>query len=106
MPQGSWTAAKHYEFDDAILDAGGPVQVFRDLSGGVEFKPQGVHVDRSNNATQEALGYAYIDGYLFGENETFRKRWRVDIGRPVGLAFRAVYAAQTTARGIRLLCEA
>jgi hypothetical protein len=31
--------------------------------------------------------------------------YRVDIRRPVGLAFRKIYAAGTTARGIRLISE-
>jgi hypothetical protein len=105
MPAGAFTAARHFSFDDAILDSGTGVQEFKSMRTNQEFKPQCIHVNRSNDDDENAAGYAWIRGYLFGENESYVDDYCVDIRRPVGYAFRAIYSEGTTARGIKLLSE-
>jgi hypothetical protein len=105
MPAGAFTAARHFSFDDAVLDSGVGVQEFKVMRTGQEFKPQCIFVNESNNDNENAAGYARIRGYLFGENESYVDDYIVDVRRPVGLAFRAIYSQGTTARGIKLLSE-
>lgn len=99
MPRGSFTAARHFNIPD------GQTMDFKQARGQESFAPQAVMCNSSSDQNEQAAGYAYIDGYLFGENDTHRAIYRIDIGRPVGLAFAKIYAEGTTARGIKLLSE-
>lgn len=105
MPSGAFTGGMSFEVDDAVLDSGSGFQDFRDIVRPMEFKPQSIHINRSNDSDQDTAGWCVIDGYLFGENEEFRKLWRVPVRQPVGYAFARVYSAGTTARGIYLVNE-
>ena len=109
MPIGAFTAARHLPIDDDLIALGDDsYQDFQAVADamGQQFTPQGIHVNYSSNAAQEAAGYAMVDGYLIGENESFRRVWRVILREPVGLAFARIYnSAPTTARGISLLSE-
>lgn len=115
MPRGAFTGARHVSFDDTWLAAGTGVKTYMDLPYGdgtqlvstnrADFRPQGIIVNSSSDATQQTFGYAMIRGYLWGENDQFADTYRVPLGVPVGLAFRAIYAAGTTARGIKLFEE-
>lgn len=105
MPSGAFSAARHLDFDDAWLNAGVGSMDFKDLRGDQDFRPQAVIVNASTELAQNTAGYAVIDGILFGENDSFRRKWPVDLRRPVGLAFRKIWAAGTTARGIAILTE-
>jgi len=109
MPIGAFTAGRHLPIDDTeIALADDSYQDFHPIAVGlgIQFTPQGVHVNYSSNAAQEGAGYAVIDGYLIGENERFRRAWRVLLRQPIGLAFSRIYnSATTTARGITLLSE-
>ena len=105
MPAGAFTGGMSFELDDTILDSGAGSQDFRDVVRPMEFKPQCIHVNRSNDSDQDDAGWCIIDGYLFGENEEFRKLWRVPVRQPVGYAFAVIYSAGTTARGIYMVNE-
>jgi hypothetical protein len=105
MPAGAFSAARHLAFDDDWLNTGVGSMDFKDLRGDMDFRPQAVIVNSSSNSTQNTDGYAVIDGILFGENDSFRRLWPVELRRPVGLAFRKIWAAGTTARGIAILTE-
>ncbi|MFA5166787.1 MAG: hypothetical protein WC449_05880 [Candidatus Paceibacterota bacterium] len=106
MPRGAFTAARTFRFDNAEIAAGVGFQLAEELAGEQRFTPQAVHIGRSSDADEESAGYASIDGYLVGENEKFRKVWRVVTRIPVGLAFRCIYnTADTTARDITALEE-
>lgn len=105
MPAGSFSAARHLEFSDGWLNSGTGSVDFKDLRGDQDFRPQAVMVNSSTDVDETTAGYATIDGILFGENDSFRRLWTVDLRRPVGLAIRKVWAAGTTARGILLLTE-
>lgn len=108
MPSGAFTAARHLAVSDTEIATGTGYQDYKTLrtTRGEQFTPQAVHIDRSSDTDEDGLGYASIDGFLVGENETHRKTWRVVTHMPVGLAFARVYnTANTTARGISLLEE-
>jgi hypothetical protein len=105
MPHGAFSAARHFDFDDTWLNGGTGSVDFKDLRGYQDFRPQAVLVNSSTSATQNTAGYAVIDGVLFGENDSFRRKWPVDLRRPVGLAIRKIWAEGTTARGIAILTE-
>lgn len=105
MPAGAFSAARHMSVEDSFLDAGVGSINFKQLRGDQDFRPQGIHCNSSNDATENAAGYAQVRGTLYGENESFVDTYYVDIRRPVGLAFRTIYAAGTTARGIKLVSE-
>jgi hypothetical protein len=92
-------------FTDAWLAAGIGHKDFKDLRGDQDFRPQAVRADSSSDAGQETAGYCVIDGTLYGENDSFRKTRRIPTRTPVGLAFRKVWAAGTTARGLEILTE-
>jgi hypothetical protein len=109
MPIGAFTAARHLPINDDLIELGDDsYQDFQTIANGMgqQFTPQGIHVNFSSVPAQEAAGYAIVDGYLIGENESFRRAWRVILREPVGLAFARIYnSATTTARGISLLSE-
>lgn len=105
MPRGAFTAGRHISFDDAWLAAGVGSIDFMTLRNGQDFRPQAVYVNNSSVVLEETAGYATIRGILHGENDAFVDTYRIDIRRPVGLAFRKIWANGTTARGIRLLSE-
>jgi hypothetical protein len=105
MPRGAFTAGRHISFDDTWLTAGVGSIDFMTLRNGQDFRPQAIYVNNSSNATEETAGYATIRGILHSENDTFVDTYRVDVRRPVGLAFRKIWATGTTARGIKLLSE-
>jgi hypothetical protein len=105
MPRGAFTAGRHISFDDTWLVAGVGSVDFMTLRNGQDFRPQAVYVSNSSVALEETAGYAIIRGILSGENDAFVDSYRVDTRRPVGLAFRKIWAAGTSARGIKLLSE-
>lgn len=106
MPRGAFTGARTFRFDNTEIASGVGFQMSEDLAGEQRFVTQATHVGRSSDADEESAGYASIDGYLIGENEEYRKVWRVVTRIPVGLAFRCVYnSAATTARDITAIEE-
>lgn len=106
MPAGAFSAARHLSFSDDWLVAGTGALDFKDLRDDMDFRPQAITVDSSSNSTENSDGYATVDGILFGENDSFRRQWKIPLRQPVGLAIRKVWAgAGTTARGISLLTE-
>lgn len=105
MPRGAFTAGRHISFSDTWLAAGVGAMDFKTLENGQDFRPQAIYVNSSSNAAEETAGYATVRGILFGENDTFVDSYRVDIRRPVGLAFRKIWATGTTARGLKLISE-
>ena len=105
MPAGAFVAGRHLAVDDDFLNAGVGSIEFKTLANGQDFRPQAVHVNTSSVAAEVTFGYAQIRGTLFGENDSFVDTYTVDIHRPVGLAFRKIYAQGTTARGIKLISE-
>lgn len=105
MPKGAFSASRHLSFDDAWLNAGSGSVDFKDLADGQDFRPQAVIVNASTASAENNAGYAVIDGILYGENDSFRRKWPVELRRPVGLAIRKIWAEGTTARGIAILSE-
>lgn len=105
MPAGAFTGARSFEFSNTILATGAGVQTYKDIIGDQAFRPQCLHVNSSVDTDQDDAGWCVIDGYLFGENETFRKLWRIPVRQPVGYAFAAIYSEGTTGRGIRIISE-
>lgn len=105
MPRGAFTAGRHISLPDAWFSSGASSVDFKTLENGQDFRPQAVYVNNSSNAAEETAGYATIRGILFGENDVFVDSYRVDIRRPVGLAFRKIWATGTTARGIKMISE-
>jgi len=105
MPRGSFTAARHVSYSDTWLAAGVGSRDFKELRDDQDFRPQAVICNSSSDETQQLGGYAFVRGFLFGENVEFVDTYRIPIGQPVGLAFRVVYANGTTARGLKLLSE-
>jgi len=99
MPHGAFTAARHVDIPNGVTTD------FKTARGARSFTPQAVICNTSSDANEQLRGYAFIRGYLFGENSTDTAIYRIDIGRPVGLAFAKIYAVGTTARGIKLLSE-
>lgn len=105
MPRGAFTAGRHISYSDTWLNTGAGAIDFKTLATGQDFRPQAVYCDSSSNVTENTAGYATIRGILFGENDEFVDTYRVDIRRPVGLAFRKIWANGTTARGLKLISE-
>ena len=99
MPHGAFTAARHVDLPDGVTTT------FWQARKPRSFTPQAVICNMSNVAAEQLAGYAFIRGYLFGENATDTAIYRIDIGRPVGLAFAKIFSNGTSARGIKLLSE-
>ena len=101
MPYGSLTAGRSLAVSDTYPAVG--YQDFVTLRGNTHFNPKAIHINSSSVDAQDLAGYAVVDGFLVGENESHRKLWSIVSRMPIGHAFARIYEAGTTARGIRLL---
>jgi hypothetical protein len=107
MAAGAFTASSKLAYSDTWLAAGVGAMDYLTLRPQAPiFKPQAIMCNSSSNATEQTAGYAMVRGILYGENDDMVADYRIQIGHPIGLAFRKIWAgANTTARGIKLLCE-
>jgi len=105
MPAGAFTGGRALALSDTILAAGTATQDFKTLADGKEIRPQATWVNSSSDTDEQAVREATIVGYLFGENETDEQTYVVKTGVAIPLAFRAINANGTTARGIKLISE-
>ena len=99
MPLGTFCAARHFDVPDGA-DAN-----FLTLRGQENFAPQGIICNSSSDAAEQAAGYAFVRGFLIGENAQKTALYRINIGEKVDLAFAQIYANGTTARGLKILSE-
>ena len=110
MPFGAFTAGRHIAFDDDVLAIAGRVQRVSirgqrnaSLNGNMtEFRPAATSCNSSSNQTEETAGYAYIHGWLVGENEEMADTYKIISGIVDGRAFAGIYSNGTTARGIKV----
>jgi hypothetical protein len=105
MPRGAFTAAGDLRINDADLIAGAEIdfRVLRKAQNYPAFVPQAVMCNKSSDAAQQASGFAFIQGQLFGSNTP--RSYRIPLGHPTGLAFQKVFGTGTTAQEISLLSE-
>lgn len=105
MPHGALTGARKFEVPASFFAGTEESIDFHTLRNHQSFRPQAVLIATSSNATENTAGYATIRGILFGENETFIADYPLNLRQTHGLAFRRIYRAGTTARGIKIISE-